>query len=129
MKKKLIIGSTALVIFSLGALTGGASSTWVQNLIADGNKRVNSAAYYKKEELIGNIDQKIQEKLSANMETKITVREQQVTQELEDYFNQKVESLNSPEESAFIDQELDKNASEIVDRYKLEIDNAFGTIN
>lgn len=126
LKKKVLIGVSAVTLFGAGHLTSGASS-WANQVIVDGNKKVNTAAYNKKTELLSNLDQKIQEKLAQGMDSKISTREQQAEQELEEFFNQKVSEIDSYGEVAEIEKQLDVNLENTVGRYKEEISQAFGT--
>lgn len=128
IKKKLIIGSLALSLFSTGAFTGGAASGWVQQVIVDGQARIGKAASDKKNELISNIDAKVEEKMKDSMEGKISSREDEVERQLEEYFDQKVAEIGNSEDTVVIEEALDFKADDIVKIYKAEIDNAFGSV-
>lgn len=128
MKKKLIIGSLALSLFGTGALTGGAASSWKQQVINEGQVRIGKAASNKKDELLANVDAKIQEKMMEGMEEKISSREAEAERLLEEYFNQKVSELGNTEETAEIEEAFDLKLENIVGMYKEQIDAAFGTV-
>ncbi|MEC1780083.1 hypothetical protein [Schinkia azotoformans] len=127
MKKKLIIGISAIGLFMAGSFAN-ASTSWVQTVITDANKKIGAAGYNKKEELLSNLDSKIQEKMAQNMDGKIEAKEAEVEQALEDYFNQKVASLDNGEEAAQIEQQLDVITENVIGRYREEIDQKFGTV-
>jgi hypothetical protein len=126
LKRGLIV--TTIVATLSGTFVLGVSAAtngWKDKILVKANKSIGEAGYAKKEALINNIDTAIEQKINAEYDGTIEQKEREVEQELDAYFNSKVDELTDTPEFDGIEGELDNVVDTVANRYKAEIDQAF----
>jgi hypothetical protein len=135
MKKKLlIIGGSVIAagvifsagLFSSGTLTG-ASSDWQTTEFADADLALGQKGYQVKEELKASAPADINAKIDA--EVTLTVEQQKAELErlLEEYYQMKLNGITGSPEYLALEQKILKLKTDVFNRYKVEIDQAFIT--
>jgi hypothetical protein len=128
LKRGLIALGAVVIIsgaFAFGSLSSKADSGWRQDVVTKANSEIGQAGYDKKNEIIQNLDTAIDNRIGALADNKIEEKKDEVTQQLEDYFNSKVDSIANTSEFTSLDGEFETLAQSIIDRYKRELDTAF----
>ena len=124
-KLLVVIGVVVLILgsFMLGAYAAG--NTWKSKVLSKASTDIGKAGYEKKEALLTNIDAVIEERVLAQKNPTIQEKQTEVENELDTYFDGKVTELMQSEEFDTLDSEIDVIKTDVVDRYKAEIDAAF----
>ncbi|WP_226035727.1 hypothetical protein [Aquibacillus saliphilus] len=128
MKKyqKIIAGViVAGSIFAVGNLTGNANTDWSTRVKIDNNAEVAAVKDQIRDEMLTDIDSTIEELIKSKLEGTITAEKQALIDELEIYFDAKLEDIENTEKYAEIMTMLEsgfRNAESIM---KSEIDKSF----
>lgn len=126
MKKKLIIGGLAVLVI-VGSFSVGVSAEKlgvVDKIKGTASKDIGAAGYNKKAELLDNIDSQIESKMAESVNPLVDEKEAMVEQELQAYFDAKLNAIVDQSLDSGLGSELDEVANGIIERYKAEIDNA-----
>ena len=126
--KKAICIALIGVALTTSFLIGGyaeATSDFLSTVLAEAKKQIGSAGYNKKEELINNIDTEINKKIATKVNPIADEKAKKVQDELQTYFDSKIDAIVPDTEP--IETELENQVTEIYNRYKQEIDNAFSS--
>jgi hypothetical protein len=126
MKKKLLIIGGAIIallaVFAIGTYTG-ATTDWQTNAINQANSEMAKAANAKADSLTANSTTDIQTTVIEGLS--IEEREVELARLLEEYYQLKLAGFTDSPEFAALETRITEIQQAILDRYKLEIDQAF----
>lgn len=132
VKRILVIGGTLLTLVGVATVgqVGGngeaeASGTWVNDQLATNNKSIAGAGYEKKEELIQSSDEDIKNTINGKLDGKVKTAEEELQEMLEQYYQMKLDGLESSAEFKYLEQQIAITKKSIYDRYVKEVDAIF----
>lgn len=125
INKKIVVTTLALVtVFGAGTFVG-ASSDWKGNAIGKAQSELLDAGNVKRQELLQDIDTKIQERVEENLVKDIAEGEDVVLAGIEAYFNDKLNNIANTPDYQEVQTEIDKIAIWVIEQQMYHIDKAF----
>ena len=125
IKKIVVVGVVVIALISSFMLGNTyASSSWRTAVTLKANSEISAAGFNKTAQLLTDLDTSVQDTVLVGVEPLIDSRAQLVENELQAYYNEKVESLIA-DESGSMEIQFDDMAQSIIERYQTEIDTAF----
>lgn len=103
-----------------------ASNNWADQVFIKANEQIGKAGFNKKQQLISNMDSRIADHVASKTDGEIENKKGEVEEALEDYFVEKLDELTDTPEFVALDGQMEVLRDDIVNRYKTEIDTAFG---
>lgn len=127
MLKRFTVGIVLIALVGSSFAFGLYASElgWKDQAVSKATHDIYVAGEDKKNELLTNIDEIIEEKMLEAVDTKIDAKETFVEKELEDYFADKVADMMNPAEVNAVDADLNIISAGVVSRFKGDIDAAF----
>ena len=124
--KKIVVVGVIVVALASSFMLGNtyASGGWRDAVTLKAIVDINKAGFDKTAELVTNLDTVVKDTILIEVEPMIDIREQQVEDELQVYFNEKVESLIT-DESGSMEVQFDGMAQNAIQTNINKIDTAF----
>ena len=127
LNKKIItvLAMVVLIVTSFALGTFANNTPWKDTFTLEASQKINSAGHFKKIELLENIDDVISTAVIEAKTPMIENKQSLVEDELDNYFNLKLNELVNGENDEELDAELDSITTNIIERCKVDIDAAF----
>lgn len=126
LKMKIMVVITVMSLLLSTVVIFAASNNWADQVFIKANEQIGKAGFNKKQQLISNMDSRIADHVASKTDGEIENKKGEVEEALEDYFVEKLDELTDTPEFIALDGQMEDLAGDIVDRYKGEIDTAFG---
>ena len=123
-KKVLVLGGALAVGLSFNTIVEAGNNIYEQIKI-NANEEIGKAGYDKKQELVGNINASVEGAVQGKIDPKINESKENVENELDAYFNKKIEGITETENYKKTEGEIKVIESSVTKRFKGEIDKAF----
>lgn len=132
VKKYTVTGFTVIGIFASGTFIGqiqaGANVNLASNIIGEANKEISGVAFYKKEELLENLREKVSNDIKEQIQPTVDEKKRQAETQLQEYYDQKVANITNEPEFQESMELMDTTVQNVTTRYQDEIDKAFAQL-
>lgn len=126
LKMKIMVVITVMSLLLSTVVIFAASNNWADQVFIKANEQIGKAGFNKKQQLISNMDSRIADHVASKTDGEIENKKGEVEEALEDYFVEKLDELTDTPEFVALDGQMEVLRDDIVNRYKTEIDTAFG---